>query len=596
MCVSDQDLLSDYAKLKDPEAFAELVTRYQSLVFSTSVRQLANRADAEEVTQDVFLALAVNAEKISSSKLGGWLYRTTLNAVYSRIRSDRARSARERERPIPENAPDKAAEWHQIEQILDTCMTELPDDTRELIIQRFFLGRSQQQLAEDRGVNQSTVSRRLSDAINQLRQHMKQHGLVLSATGLAAAIAEHTSATSLPPELIADLNKIGVAGFGGKTVSAATASAPAFPWLAAKLIGAVLTLLLVGAGTVYLASPPGPTTSVAVPTRLPPVTPLYELSRLDYSKQMSASDVAINSRGAVVMYTDLPEEWAGLYVVDGTTLQHLGRFPSHRRRSMAIGDGSQIVFCHDSHIVLLSGDIRRTLTDAAVIDIPASINRHGQVTFLESEPTSRIRVAGTNDVRTAHEAGDRFAQFHEACINDEGDLAFRATNTASVEGIYLSRQGEITAVAEIGERYQQLRPWLTLNNRGQIAFIAQRTDGMDVICIGDDHDLDEVVRCGGFFAEIYQISLNDIGQIAFTARKPEEPTDPPVHGLYLWDGDQVVQVLAPGQQIGDKPLHGTVLWYKCLNDVGQIAILSDFGPSQLSAVVRLDSAALAGSY
>ncbi len=590
MCKSDQELLSDYAQRRDAEAFAELVARYQTLVFATSVRQLGNRADAEEVAQEVFLALATHARTITAAKLGGWLYRSAVNATYSRLRTDRARKDRERARAMPDRQVDKAAEWHQIEEVLDVCLAELSDDDRELIVERFFLGRQQREMARDWSVDQSTISRRLSGAVDQLRRHMARRGLTVTAAALAAGLAEYASAATLPPGLAASLNKIGVAGVGGKSAASVSVLGIAPVWWI--VAAAVLTLSMIVAIGVRAGGQSGPTSTVVVPTRRAAVTTLYELTRLDYTRRVGSGALAINAQGMVVSYVDRPEGLVGLYVVDGGRFRRLRRFPTHTRRSMAIGPGTLVAFSHDRHIDLVSGDNLRSLTGTAAIDVPTSINGRRCVAFVESEPTSRIRVADENSIRTVHEAGDAFDHFDEVCINDDGDLAFRAMTAGGVEGIYLSRQGEVAAVAEVGDTYQQFQPRLDFNDRGRVAFVARRVDGTDVICLGDDEDLEEVVRCGDFFAQIHQVSLNDRGPIAFTARRPDEPVDPPVHGLYLWDGGRVVQLMAQGQEIGDAVLQGTMLWRDCLNDAGQIVTMLDFGRGHLAAAVRLDTAAV----
>ena len=51
----------------DTAAFAELVRRYQAMVFSLAWRIVNNRALAEELAQDVFLQLHRNLAHIESS-------------------------------------------------------------------------------------------------------------------------------------------------------------------------------------------------------------------------------------------------------------------------------------------------------------------------------------------------------------------------------------------------------------------------------------------------------------------------------------------------------------------------------------------------
>jgi RNA polymerase sigma-70 factor (ECF subfamily) len=589
MGTSDLELLSEYARRKDAEAFAALVERYQSFVYATSLRQLGNRADAEEVVQDVFLSLATNAHSISAEKLGGWLYRCTLNAAYSRLRTDRARTARERARATPDRHTDASHEWHQIEEVLDACFAEMPPDGRELLIQRFFANRSQTELAESLGVDQATVSRRLQKAVDQLRRLMASKGVSMTAAALVAGMAEHATSATVPLELSASLNKVGVAGIGKKL-----ATVFPFPFLATLLwptLGISIAALLVSAATLIVAlagRERGPTTSVVDVVHPLPMAVAAGLTRLDYSRKLSSGGLAINSQGRIVLYVDRPAGVAGVHVAGNNSFQRMGTFPKHEQRSMTIGPRS-VAAIYDRHVALINGNGSRLLSDVGASGVTPSINSREWVVLVESEPVSRIRLFDGNEVRTLHSAGDRFTRFDEVCINDDGDVAFRATTNDGVDGIYLSRQGEVAVVAEVGEEFKSFRPWLDLNNHGQLAFAAQRVDGTEALCIGDDRGLEQVVSSGGYFAEIRQGSLNNAGSIAFTARRPEDPADLSIAGLYLWDGTQVVALLPHGQPVGDRLLEGVILWRDCFNDAGQIAIVADFGPSELSAILRLET-------
>ena len=590
MNTSDQELLLEYAQRRDAEAFASLVARYQTLVFAASQRLLGNRDDAEEVTQEVFLSLATNAGKIAAPKVGGWLYRTAVNAAYSRLRTDRARRDRERLRATPDHEVDKAAEWRQIEEVLDVCLEELGDDERELIIQRFFIGRSQQELAADRGVDQSTISRRLTSAVDQLRRQVMRRGLGITVAALAGALAEHASAAAVPTGLTASLNKIGVAGLGADRVATSLLlRVHVWPTLGVSVAG--LMIVAAALSGALSSRSTGPTATVATLARPLQSGTVAGLTRIDYSKQLSSSGLAIDRDGRVALCNDRPAERAGVYLL-GNGVQRLQRLPEHRRRTLAIGPGSTVAVGYDRHVAMADDRRMRRLSDTGAVNAPLSVNASGVVAFIESEPVSRIRLAEGNVVRTAHEAGDRFAKFAEVSINDDGDLAFRATTADGAEGIFLSRQGEVTVVAEVGEKFTRFRPWFDFNNEGQIAVVAELVDGTEALFVGDDGGLEQVARSGLYFASILQASLNNGGAVAFTARTPDQPPDLPIAGLYYWDGSQVVELLPPGQSITGRSLQGVLLWRDCLNDAGQIAVVADFGPGADSAILRLETSQL----
>ena len=84
--VTEQTLVARVC-MGDTAAFEILFRRYGSRVFRQALHLLGNAAEAEEVAQDVFVALYEKAGTFrGESALATWLYRLTANAALSRLR------------------------------------------------------------------------------------------------------------------------------------------------------------------------------------------------------------------------------------------------------------------------------------------------------------------------------------------------------------------------------------------------------------------------------------------------------------------------------------------------------------------------------
>jgi RNA polymerase sigma-70 factor (ECF subfamily) len=78
--------------MTDAIQFETFLTNYQDMVFSTAMRLLANQAEAEDVTQEVFLKAYERFDDLSQSRTaGGWLKTVTTNMCLNHLTRYRSR-------------------------------------------------------------------------------------------------------------------------------------------------------------------------------------------------------------------------------------------------------------------------------------------------------------------------------------------------------------------------------------------------------------------------------------------------------------------------------------------------------------------------
>jgi RNA polymerase sigma-70 factor, ECF subfamily len=77
----------------EQDSFEVLFTRHYDRVYGILYRLIGNRADAEDVAQQVFLQLYRSPHRIrlrgDDTNVGGWLYRVAVNRGYNALRSRR---------------------------------------------------------------------------------------------------------------------------------------------------------------------------------------------------------------------------------------------------------------------------------------------------------------------------------------------------------------------------------------------------------------------------------------------------------------------------------------------------------------------------
>src|SRR5262249_51214664 len=114
--ISDQNLLERYIRHDDQDAFAQLVTRYNRLVWGQCRNLLANDADAEDAFQATFLTLARSAKSLrAGAPLGPWLhgvaFRVCMNArraISRRAKRERASARPDAQQPVADSSWEKA--------------------------------------------------------------------------------------------------------------------------------------------------------------------------------------------------------------------------------------------------------------------------------------------------------------------------------------------------------------------------------------------------------------------------------------------------------------------------------------------------------
>ncbi len=189
---TDLQLLRAYSETRSDEAFATLVRRHIDLVHSAAMRMVCDSHLAQDVTQNTFVALAKNAPDLRTRPvITGWLHRTAQNIAAQTIRTDVRRRNREQEatamNTLLSEAPD--ASWQEIAPHLDAALGQLDDVDRDAVLLRYFEKKSAREMATQLGISDEAAQKRVSRAVERLREFFAKRGVTVGASGLVVVIS-----------------------------------------------------------------------------------------------------------------------------------------------------------------------------------------------------------------------------------------------------------------------------------------------------------------------------------------------------------------------------------------------------------------------
>ena len=165
----------------DRDAFGVLVHKYQDMVFAYAFQKVRNEADAQDVTQEVFLRAYRNLYALRHPhRFRSWLYTIMSNECNRWLA--RAAKTRQREMMLADAGDDKqsgdlthAVTTDAWTEDVEQAISALPDENR-VAISMFYMGDcSLKEIAEFLGVSVNTVRGKLHRARRQLGSALSEH-------------------------------------------------------------------------------------------------------------------------------------------------------------------------------------------------------------------------------------------------------------------------------------------------------------------------------------------------------------------------------------------------------------------------------------
>ncbi|WP_292788345.1 MULTISPECIES: ECF RNA polymerase sigma factor SigK [unclassified Microbacterium] len=163
----------------DQAAFAALYDSLSSRVFGLILRVLVNRAQSEEVLQEVFLEIWQSASRFAPNKGQGrtWVMTIAHRRAVDRVRASQSSADRDVRAGFKDLgvAHDSVAERVELgiegERVV-AALTGLPEAQREALVLAYYGGYSQNEIAALVGAPLGTIKTRMRDGLARLRTAM----------------------------------------------------------------------------------------------------------------------------------------------------------------------------------------------------------------------------------------------------------------------------------------------------------------------------------------------------------------------------------------------------------------------------------------
>ena len=182
--LTDEQLV-ELAVTDNPDAFGEIVKRWERKIFALCFGMLAREDEAKDAAQETFIAAYRNLKNFrGEAKVSSWLHRIAVNQCLTIKRRQKSRSesflddennAAERVFVAPSRLmPSKTIEQNERLTLVRQAVNSLPADLRQVIVMKEFEEMTFQEISDVLVVPLSTVKSRVYTALKQLRLKLEK--------------------------------------------------------------------------------------------------------------------------------------------------------------------------------------------------------------------------------------------------------------------------------------------------------------------------------------------------------------------------------------------------------------------------------------
>lgn len=180
--MDDKDLLKRINR-RDEHAWREFFRSYYDSLFRHALRMLEDEKEAEDVVQELFIALWNNGISLGEKdSLSGYLYRAVTNRCLNKIRDQKRMN--EHSAKWKEEEDDEASETEFASAVREEVMRrlleliELLPEGRKAVLKMSMEGMSGEEIARQLGISITTVKQQKYRAYRFLRDNMGESWII----------------------------------------------------------------------------------------------------------------------------------------------------------------------------------------------------------------------------------------------------------------------------------------------------------------------------------------------------------------------------------------------------------------------------------
>lgn len=188
------DSLIDKAKMGDEVAFNQLVNLWYKRIYNYVLKYSSNEELTADITQKTFIAVFKNLKKLKDSgSFKPWIYRIATNFCHEEARKEARNklvsmtsgaSEEDEDSSLIEGEakermfdPERSFQQLELEKILFSCLQELPEDQRSVILMKEYEGFKFNEIADALDTSESTVKTRLYRGLKVLKQRLAERNI-----------------------------------------------------------------------------------------------------------------------------------------------------------------------------------------------------------------------------------------------------------------------------------------------------------------------------------------------------------------------------------------------------------------------------------